>query len=94
MLSVDELQLIVIDVEEDAVAETPVGTDGGAVSPVFADAFETFTLTDCEVALLPDSSLAIAVKKCCPFDTDAVFQTMEYGAEASSCPRFTPSNLN
>ena len=57
------------------------------------DEFDTVTETVL-VALFPATSVAIALIECVPFDVDAVFHEMEYGAVVSSAPKFLPSIWN
>jgi len=63
-------------------------TLGGAVS------LNTVTVTGCELYCTPKRSRATAISVCVPLAAPRVFQTIEYGADVSSAPRFAPSSLN
>src|SRR5690242_12314139 len=54
----------------------------------------TFTITGADVLVLPNLSLATAVKVCVPLVVAPVFQVMVYGATVSPDPRFWPSSWN
>ena len=56
-------------------------------------AFETVTVA-AAVAAFPAASLAVALNVCDPSAVEAVFQAIEYGADVTSTPRLTLSNLN
>src|SRR5439155_1667852 len=53
----------------------------------------TVTLT-AAVAVWPAASRATALTLCAPGTTSAVSHAIEYGAAATSAPRFVPSSLN
>lgn len=79
--------------EEAAVAASPVGTVGAAVSVVVV-VFDTVMVVDDVVVLFPAASRAVAVRVWVPFADPVVIQDVEYGGVVSSAPRLTPSSLN
>src|SRR3954451_2273441 len=77
----------------DSVAAFPTSTvpaGGGGGAP----AFDTVTVTDAALAVLPAASRATAVSACVPFATVVVSHAAAYGAALNSAPRFAPSSLN
>jgi hypothetical protein len=76
-----------------------IDTDGGVVSAAGGGGgggvpFDTVTVTEVAVVLLPAASRAIAVSVCDPLVAVVEFQVVEYGAVVSAALRLPPSSRN
>src|SRR2546427_7456387 len=83
----------------DAVAETVIVPETaapllGLVSDTVGATLSTVTVTALDVVRFPAASRAIAVRVCEPAVALVVFHDTEYGAAATSVPRFAPSSWN